>query len=214
MKTLPTARTEGIVLQSVGSETLVYELATQQFFLLNESLQKVFQACDGRTTFEELRQEHGLSEDEVLLALQELDLHGLLDPSKPGPSTTGRVSRRDLLLRLGKGSIALPLLSVLAAPLPAAAASAVNLPLYASCTNNSQCAPTNPVCASRLSPSGPPRCCAGSISYYDPGTAVNSCSGGSCSAATFSCQSNANDFCCSNSATASCTGNSCACRCN
>lgn len=87
--------------------------------------------------------------------------------------------------------------------------------LYDICTTDQECGSSAPNCEAPLPPgSAPARCCVGTIAYYNPGGVVNSCSGGSCSPQTFSCQSDAGRFCCSGSATASCSGNSCACRCD
>lgn len=207
---LPTARTEGIAIQQVASEVLVYNLTSHQCFLLNESLTRVFQACDGRTTFAELQLRHGLREDEIWLALEELNRQELLEKMIPLPRS---VSRRDLLLRMGKGAAALPLLSVLAVPQPSAAASGTNLPFGAACNTSAQCASANPNCLAPTS-STAKRCCVGDLSYYDQGRVVNSCSGANCSQATFACQSDVGRFCCSGAGAASCSSpNSCACRC-
>ena len=210
---LPQARTENLLEQNYEIETLIYDLVSNRAFNLNETLSVVYKACGQNLTFDELRQTHNFTDNFIYLALDKLDQHNLLIGEYVSPHST--VNRREVIRRIGLTSmIALPVISALIAPTAVDAQSLRNLALGQTCTSSSQCSASAPNCANRSPSTGIRRCCTGAVSYYDTGGVVNSCSGGSCSSATFACQADANQFCCSNSATASCTGNSCACRCN
>jgi hypothetical protein len=214
---LPKTRTAGIVNQHLAGETLIYDTTTNEAFCLNETAALVYQACDGKTTFDEFKRRSKLPDDLIYLALDNLHAKNLLDDQTNYESPHLGISRREAVRRAGLASMAaLPVISVLLAPTSAHAASAFapgSRTLNQSCTTSTECASSASNCASRVPNNGQRRCCTGSLSYYDTGGVVNSCSGGGCSSQTFSCQSDANDFCCSGQSQASCTGNSCACRC-
>ena len=81
---LPLARTEGIVVQEVDEEeTLTYDLATHQACCLNRAASLVYRACGANSTFEELQRTHGLTEDVIYLALDELKRANLLESNDP-----------------------------------------------------------------------------------------------------------------------------------
>ena len=215
---LPKIRTAGIVDQHLAGEIMIYDTVTNEAYCLNETAALVYEACDGKTTFDEFKRRSDLPIDLIYLALDNLHAKNLLDGETDYASPLAGISRREAVRRAGLASMAaLPIISVLLAPTSAHAASAFapgSRTLSQSCNTSTECASSAPNCATRVPNNGQRRCCVGSVSYYDTGGVVNSCSGGSCSSQTFSCQSDANNFCCSGSAAASCTGNSCACRCN
>lgn len=151
MDRLPLARVNDLVVQELAAEILIYDLKRHKAFCLNDSLKLVYQACDGKTSFAELKARHPFTDDLISLALQELSEAELLEESPVGPSVLAGVSRRDLLARIGLVSVmAVPAILSTVVPTPAQAAS--NLPLLASCTSNSDC-------ASGFCTNGPPRCC-------------------------------------------------------
>lgn len=209
---LPKPRTENIVMQQLNKELLIYDLIINKAFCLNETSTIIFNACDGVTSLDKLKHQSGFTEDLIYLGLEELQKNNLIE------NTTIKhfegLSRREVIRKVGYASlVTLPVISSLVAPEAVNAQSGTNLALGQTCSSPTQCSSAAPNCAQRVPGSGR-RCCIGSTSYYDTGGVVNSCSGGVCGIATFSCQSDANDFCCTNSATASCSGNSCACRCD
>jgi hypothetical protein len=152
MDRLPLARVNDLVVQELAAEILVYDLKRHKAFCLNESLKLVYQACDGKTSFAELKaRHHHLTDDLISLALQELSEAELLELSPADSSAWAGVSRRDLLARVGLASVlAVPAILSTVVPTPAQAAS--KLPLLANCTSNSDC-------ASGFCTNGPPRCC-------------------------------------------------------
>jgi hypothetical protein len=123
----PVARKDGIVVQDVDDELLVYDLRSNRAHCLTESAAFIWNCCDGRTSVEQMRQKikerfgTEVSEDFVLLALEELGREGLLESSVE--TGLGKISRREALRKVGVGTmIALPLVASLAVPNTALAA--------------------------------------------------------------------------------------------
>ncbi len=123
---LAQARSEGLVVEELGEETLVYDLERHQAHCLNRTAGLVWRQADGRTSEDAMASR--LSEalgtpvdaDLVRLALQRLDAARLL----AAPATGRRVSRRELAGRLGLAAL-VPVVATLTAPSPAQAASCV-----------------------------------------------------------------------------------------
>jgi hypothetical protein len=119
---------DGLLVERVEAEHLVYRSDSTDAAALNEAAAAVFELCDGTRDVDgivaALRERGtGIDRDAVLLALRELDEARLIDaaPGGPGPS------RRDLLRRLGAGSIAavaIPVVELIAGPSMAAASTA------------------------------------------------------------------------------------------
>ena len=120
---LPKARVSDLVLQTVGTDILVYDTNTKQANHLNETTSFVWNKCDGRTTVDEvaaaLSKESGLKieNDLVFLALEELDKAKLLDGDVP--ESESQLSRRKVLLRYAAPAVALPIVMSLVAPVSA-----------------------------------------------------------------------------------------------
>ena len=115
MNRLPKARTENLVEQNLGRETLIYDLMLHKAFNLNETSSVVYKACDGQTTFEDLKKQHKFSDDFIYLALDELRRNKLLNGAYNSPFA--KTSRREIIKRIGLTSIAaLPLIVGLTAP--------------------------------------------------------------------------------------------------
>lgn len=147
----PLARTEGLVVQEMDGELLVYDMTTGKGHSLNPTSASVWKACDGSRTVGGLSAlfdthagaDHG--EPVVLLALEQLQENRLLQDAVPlGPV----LSRRDVVRKIGLTSlIALPMVATLAMPNSAMAqASAVcgcNTPgdclVQTSCPSTSNC---------------------------------------------------------------------------
>jgi hypothetical protein len=187
---LPEARNQNIVISELEKELLVYDLAADKAYCLNETSAVIFNACGRNQTFDDLKRQYEFSDDLIHLALNELKKQDLIESDYVSPFIG--INRREVIRQVGLGTmIALPVISSLIAPLAADAQILANLALGQTCTSSAQCSSAAPNCANR-----------------NPSTGVRCCS------ATFACQADAGQFCCSNSATATCTGNSCACWCN
>jgi hypothetical protein len=127
---LPRAREEGLLLQELDGELLVYNQQTNRASCLNPTAALVFRLCDGKTTVAQmaarLQAELDLPADEavVWLALERLGKVGLLG-ERPARPEGARLTRRELAGRLGLvGSLALllPAVTSIVAPTPAQAA--------------------------------------------------------------------------------------------
>lgn len=131
---LPKARKD-IIVQDLKGEVLVYDLETDRAHCLNETAGKVFNACDGMQTLDDLKRRHRLTDEIIFLALDSLKKENLLDETTKYVSPFAGVSRREAVRKVGLASlIALPVISSLLAPTAAAAqsrAAACN-----SCTNS------------------------------------------------------------------------------
>lgn len=123
----PKVRTDGIAVQELGDELLVFDDATMTAHNLNGAAALVWRACDGSTTISDmvarLAREAGTPEDPevVLFALRQLLDGGLLEPGVSLP-TGGVTSRRQLLKLLGAAAVAIPTVTSMVVPAAAAAA--------------------------------------------------------------------------------------------
>jgi hypothetical protein len=139
----PIAYKDNIIIQEAGNELLVYDLRSNRAHCLTESAAFIWNCCDGRTSVEQMRQKikerfgTEVSEDFVLLALEELGREGLLESSVE--TGLGKISRREALRKVGVGTmIALPLVASLAVPNTALAA--VTCEVFV-CSKPRDCAP-------------------------------------------------------------------------
>ena len=132
----PLARKDGLVVQEMPDELLVYDATADKAHCLNSTATAVWTSCDGARTVGDLSAmfdaEAGSERGEglVLLALEQLQENELLQSPVPlGPT----YSRRDLVRRIGLASlIALPVVASLAIPRAVMAASC-------GCVNPGQC---------------------------------------------------------------------------
>jgi hypothetical protein len=140
---LPAARTEDLIVQEMADEVLVYDQRRHQAHCLNETAARVWRGLDGQSTARQvaarLSRQQGVevSAAVVELAVDQLRRSGLLS----GPlaeNTTGDVSRRAMLKRVGVGAaVALPVVASIVAPRAAQAATCLGP--GASCSSSSQC---------------------------------------------------------------------------
>lgn len=145
----PTARTNGLVVQELNEELLVYDTYSNRDHCLNQSAAFVWKLCDGSRTARHIASQFepgGLgkvTEDFVWLALDQLNENGLLE-NKQLPRFSGR-SRREVLETIGMASVvAIPIIASLAVPNTVFAVVS-DCP----CTSDSICgAPQNANCAS------------------------------------------------------------------
>ena len=119
----PEHRTRGLVIKELGDETLVYDLERHRAHCLNRAAALVFRGSDGRTSVRvlarRLRRELDAPADEawVLLAIRRLRRARLLEEVAGPQELRVRVSRRELLRRVGLTAGALlPLVTTLVAP--------------------------------------------------------------------------------------------------
>jgi hypothetical protein len=126
----PTARKDEIVVQEFDNELLIYDLRANKALCLNQTSARIWSKCNGRksiaTIKEELEKETRsvVTDELVWLALDQLKKQNLIEEEKEIPSSFKGLSRREVIRRIGIGSmVALPIITAMIAPLPAFAAS-------------------------------------------------------------------------------------------
>jgi hypothetical protein len=134
----PLARTNGLVVQEVPNEVLVFDMETNEAHCLNETAAMVWKYCDGETSVAKIAEILGsskgsdINEDLIWLAIDQLNEHKLLE-RKVDSKFAGH-SRREVLRKIGLASmVALPVIASMAAPRSVMAQTSCN------CANNGAC---------------------------------------------------------------------------
>lgn len=134
----PMARQNGLVVQEMPDEVLVYDLDTNKAHCLNNSAALVWKSCDGTNSVEDIVRQFEsngagkVTEDFVWLAIDQLNENNLLE-GKVAPRFAGQ-SRRQVLKTIGLASmVALPVIASLVAP-PNALGN-----VSCACVNNAAC---------------------------------------------------------------------------
>lgn len=147
-QSLPEARKEGLVVQHLSDEVLVYDQQRHKAHCLNETAALIWMRCDGKTTVASMAQELSkqtgtrVGEDIVWLALDQLGKSRLLQ----GRSKAAEgVSRREMMKRAGlAAAIALPAVTSIVAP--SAVQAATCKASGVACTASAECC--SAVCSS------------------------------------------------------------------
>jgi len=142
---VPRARIEGLVIQELPDEVLVYDRQRDKAHCLNQTAALVWKYCDGKTTIPTIakRLERDLKADRVdekvvWYALEQLSKDHLLDENIVPPALLAGMSRRQMVRVLGLAAVvAVPLVTSIVAPTPAQAATC--LPSGSACTAAAQC---------------------------------------------------------------------------
>ena len=144
----PLARKDGLAVEQVQDELLVYDLDRDKAYCLNQTAALVLKQCDGRTSpaamTKLLQKDLGAKVDEkvVWYALDQLGRHRLLEDKIALPATLAGMTRRQHLRALGKvAAVAVPLVTAVMAPAPAQTASCPpkNGSLGCPCSDFSDC---------------------------------------------------------------------------
>lgn len=145
----PIARKDGLVLQEMPDELLVYDLETNKAHCLNETSAFVWHACDGNNSVSEITELFGnqsgerVPEELIWLAIDQLSSKNLLE--KPMDLKSNGQTRREVIKKIGLATvIALPLISSLAAPTSvlAVGSCAGGCSTTTPCANSTACACT------------------------------------------------------------------------
>ncbi len=112
------ARIENIVIQETETELLIYDLISNKALCLNETCKTIWQACDGKTTFAQLRKSTSddFSDEIIFLTLEELQKKKLLLEKVKFELPAGKRSRRKMVAKYGAIAISLPVIVAIAAP--------------------------------------------------------------------------------------------------
>jgi hypothetical protein len=144
----PLARKEGLIVQHMPDEVLVYDLDRHKAHCLNQTAAFVWQHCDGQTDVaqlalrlsKEFKAEVG--EEVVYLALDQLGKDHLLEERVALPVQMQGISRRQLMRRVGLATaVALPVVISIMSPTAANAVTCI--------ASGVTCSPTV-VCCSTL----------------------------------------------------------------
>ena len=141
---IPKARKEGLVVQQLDEEVLVYDRQRQTAHCLNPTAAWVWKRCDGKATIgavaQALREQTGkpVEEELVWLAVEQLAKRHLLEAKVGKGHPTNGMTRREMVKRAGlAAAIALPAVTSLIAPKAAQAATC--LAAGQPCTTSAQC---------------------------------------------------------------------------
>jgi coenzyme PQQ synthesis protein D (PqqD) len=128
-QTKPRARKDGLIVQELPDETLVYDLERDRAHCLNQTAAFVWQRCNGRTTPKEIADalrpslSQPVDEKLVWLALDQLGRNHLLDDAAVPPPAFAALNRRELVRALGlTAAVAIPVVASIVAPMPSQAA--------------------------------------------------------------------------------------------
>jgi hypothetical protein len=173
MERLPPGRREGLIVETIGDELLVYDSERARAHSLNSVAAAVWEACDGVRGAKELANAAGVTEDDVWRALPQLEERHLLDGELPRRMTGPEYSRRQAVRRMGligaSAAFAAPLVKSIVVP------SAAEAGAFASCVpENAQCG--TPSGASGCDTMTFPACCP-----EPPGLSCERDEGGNCS---------------------------------
>jgi hypothetical protein len=143
--TKPIARKQGLVIQELPDEVLVYDLERDRAHCLNETAAFVWQCCNGRNSTAQIARTLGhqfnceVVEGIVWLALDLLGRSHLLESHPAPPPPVMGVNRRTMVRALGlTAAVAIPIVTSIIAPTPAQAVSACRGGGVA-CTDSAQC---------------------------------------------------------------------------
>ena len=129
---LPRMRVQGLVIDDLPEETLVYDLDRHKAHCLNRTAALVWRRCDGQTTVSEIARrlqselDAPCNEDLVWLALRQLQELHLLDQSITLPSQWTGMSRRKMLRHVGlAAAVAVPVIASIVSPTPVQASTCI-----------------------------------------------------------------------------------------
>ncbi|HWO01133.1 MAG TPA: PqqD family peptide modification chaperone [Blastocatellia bacterium] len=140
----PRARKEGLVVQDMPDELLVYDLDRHKAHCLNQTAALVWKRCDGKTSVKQMVRllekdtECPVDEAVVWLAFDQLSKANLLQgQTSKWPGASG-ISRREVIRRVGlAAAVSLPIVTSIVAP---KAAAAINCRASGQpCTTSAQC---------------------------------------------------------------------------
>lgn len=145
---VPKARKDGLVIQELNGETLIYDTDTHRALCLNQTSALVWQNCDGVKTVADLSRilsvemKNSASEDVIWLALDQLQKENLIENSLELETKFSGITRREAVRKVGMASlVALPVIAALS--IPAFAQASV---CGRTCTGNGQCGAPCPNC--------------------------------------------------------------------
>ena len=129
---LPMMRRQGLVIDDVLDEVLVYDLDRDKAHCLNHTAALIWRNCDGKTRPQEMARrlqielDASCNEDLVWVALRQLATLNLLEEPVSLPRRFAGISRRQMIRNLGvAATVAVPLVTSIVAPTAAQAATCI-----------------------------------------------------------------------------------------
>jgi len=195
-KIRPQSKKQNLVEQEVDGELLIYDLERNRALCLNQTSALVWLACDGKRTVADINDLLGkqlqaqTDEDIVWFALDQLSKEKLIEPPVDLDSKFGGMSRRQVIKKIGLGSmIALPVVASLVAPMATQAQTLLapgalsgNATSPVGCGGGAGSGPQNTRDAACDTQTGP-LCASGNAVQQQPGV----CTGAPAGPSTFSC---------------------------
>jgi hypothetical protein len=149
---IPEARREGLVVQELSDEVLVYDRDRNKAHCLNRTAALVWGHCDGNSSVAEMARAIAeetnapVDEDLIWLGVEQLSQRRLLQERAMMPEHKTGLSRREVMRRIGlAAAVALPVVTSIVAPTAAQAAN---------CIASGQPCTTAAQCCSGLCPAG------------------------------------------------------------
>jgi hypothetical protein len=143
-QSIPEARKEGLVVQELSGEVLVFDRERNKAHCLNSTAALVWGYCDGKTSAAQIaRAIEGeintpVDEDVIWLGVEQLSKIHLLQERAALPVHKSGLSRREVMKRIGvAAAVALPVVTSIMAPTAAQAANC--LATGQACTTGAQC---------------------------------------------------------------------------
>ena len=141
---IPEARKEGLVVQELSDEVLVYDRTRNKAHCLNSTAALVWGYCDGKTSVPQIARaieskiNEPVAEDIVWLGVEQLDKNHLLRERAQFPEYKAGLSRREVMKRVGlAAAITLPVVTSIIAPTATQAANCIAS--GQPCTTSAQC---------------------------------------------------------------------------
>jgi len=143
-ESVPRARQEGLIVQELQDELLVYDLARQKAHCLNRTAALIWNRCDGKTSVEELvlllgnEIDSPVGQEMVWMAFDQLSKAHLLQGRARTWPGASKISRREVIRRAGAAAaMALPIVSSIV--VPDAVQAATCKPSNAACSSSAEC---------------------------------------------------------------------------
>jgi Coenzyme PQQ synthesis protein D (PqqD) len=145
----PIARKEGLLVEKLSDEVLVYDLDRKKAHCLNQTAALIWNHCDGKTSVEEIARilcahlRAPIDKEVVWYGLDYLGKTRLLEEPVARPGGMLNVSRRDLIRKIGL-AVSVPLVISVLAPKASAAHSCMGAsctPILNDCSSPCHCNP-------------------------------------------------------------------------
>jgi len=145
---LPLARRERLLIESLPDEVLVYDLDQKKAHCLNGTAALIWNHCDGKTSVDEMaiilgeRSKSPADKDVVWLGLDRLQKARLIEEPVVMPPGKERLSRRELVKKIGL-AVSIPLVISVIAPRASAAISCAHVTCIPACVAPCTCVAGN-----------------------------------------------------------------------